>query len=334
MCKVHEKTQVDYDAFEAEIRRLQQAIPAECPIPELIRYATAADRRRFDYADYWADNTVGIHDHLRKYIFGQCSSKSPRRVRGASSLTAPRLCGWSDDPDPDRGLLLFILSCWYNMQLPAEDVWTRHLVRHDGWIAGSRGRPSHRFDASVAPHQLRTTRVAEACRGGISSWFVRTINAIADRYGPRQGNLSRFVSQVCTDLYAAPPDLAKPLAAGRLPDGYSGPHHKRLWMLVMLLRRDNGAVRCLFTRALCQHHAPRLNGRQALDRWYDPSYFDPVECELPVDSRVVESWNRLCTRIDRPEWQRQTPSAIARQARILARGQGQSPSTFDALLYF
>ena len=70
---------------------------------------------------------------------------------------------------------------------------------------------------------------------------------------------------MCTDLYAAPPALAKPLAAGLLPDGYGGPHHKRLWMLVMLLRRDNSAVRCLFIRALSQHRSRRLNGRKALE---------------------------------------------------------------------
>jgi hypothetical protein len=185
----------------------------------------------------------------------------------------------------------------------------------------------------VAPHQFRTKRVADTYQDGISQWFVQTINAIANRYGRRPGNLSRFVGTMCTDLYAAPPALAKPLAAGRLPDGYGGPHHKRLWRLVMLLRRDHGAVRCLFTRALAQHQSPGLNGCKALERWYDPSYFNPLECELPVDSRVAGSWNRMCARLRRPGLQRTKSSGIARQARLLARGHGQSPSIFDALLY-
>jgi hypothetical protein len=321
MCKICEKTQADYDAFEAKIRRLRKKIPEGCPVPELICYAVTADRRRFDHEDYWADNTAGVHDHLRRYIFGQCRSQPPHRTQGTFA------------PDPDRGLLLFILSCWYNLQLPADDVWTTHLVKHAQWIAGSRGRPRHYLDALVKPHQIRTKRVADASWGGISRWFVETINAIADEYGRQPGNLSRFVSRMCTDLYAAPPALAKPLAAGLLPDGYGGPHHKRLWMLVMLLRRDNSAVRCLFIRALSQHRSRRLNGRKALERWYDPSYFDPMECELPVDSRVADSWDWMCTRIDRPELKRTTPSSIARQARLLARRQGQSPSIFDALLY-
>jgi hypothetical protein len=321
MCKICEKTQVDYDAFEAKISRLRKKIPAGCPVPELIRYAVTADDCRFDHEDYWADNTAGVHDHLREYIFGQGCGQPPRG--------APKTCG----PDPDRGLLLFILSCWYNLQLPADAVWTTHLVRHAQWIDGSHDRPRHYYDTLVAPHQVRTKRVADTYRDGISQWFVQTINAIANRYGRRPDNLSRFVSTMCTDLYKAPPALAKPLAAGRLPDGYGGPHHKRLWMLVMLLRRDNGAVRCLFTRALSRHQSPGLNGRQALERWYDASYFDPVECELPVDSRVADSWDWMCTRIRRPDLKRTTPSGIARQARLLARGHGQSPSVFDALLY-
>ena len=335
MCKIYEKTQADYNAFEAKISRLRKRIPAGCPIPALIRYAIKADRCRFDHADYWADNTAGVHDCMRKYIFGQCRGPSPRKTRGTSSLAKPasRRCAESSSPDPDRGLLLFILSCWYNLQLPADDVWTTHLAKHAKWIAGSSGRPRHYRDALVKPHQIRTKRVAEACRGGISQWFVETINAIAEQHGRRPGNLSRFVAKVGTDLYAAPPDLVNPLAAGCLPDGYNGPHHKRLWMLIMLLTRDRSAVRCLFTSALSQHRSPRLNGRKALERWYDPSYFDPVECELPVDSRVADAWNRMCARINRPDLKRTTPSGIARQARMLARRHGQSPSIFDTLLY-
>jgi hypothetical protein len=321
MCKVHEKTQTDYEAFEAKINRLRKGIPTGCPVPELIRYAVTADRCRFDHADYWADNTAGVHDHLQEYIFGQYHGRPPRGAR--------KTCG----PDADRGLLLLILSCWYNLRLPADDVWTTHLVRHAEWIDGSRGRPRHYYDTLVKPHQIRTKRVADARRGGISQWFVETINGIAEQHGRQEGNLSRFVGRVCTDLYKAPPALAKPLAAGRLPDGYRGPHHKRLWMLVMLLRRDNSAVRCLFTRALSRHQWSGLDGRKALERWYDASYFDPVECELPVDSRVTHFWNWMCTRIRRLDLKRTTPSGIARQARLLARGHGRSPSIFDALLY-
>src|SRR5919204_2165475 len=136
MCKVREKTQADYDAFEAEIKRRRTAVPAGCPTPALIRYAVEADRRRSDHEDYWADNTTGVYDHVRTYIFGHDSGRSPRRARGTSSRAA--LASRPGGGQPVR----------------AVDAW--HLDRH---VWRQREDPDHR--RHVFPHQLSRRRELE-----------------------------------------------------------------------------------------------------------------------------------------------------------------------------
>ena len=79
--------------------------------------------------------------------------------------------------------------------------------------------------------------------------------------------------------------------------------------------------------ASAQHRGIRPDARMA-------RLLTHPEGERPVGSSLAASWNRVCTRIGRPDWRQSTPSAIARQARTGARGQGQSPSTFDALPSF
>ena len=116
------------------------------------------------------------------------------------------------------------------------------------------------------------------------------------------------------------------MANGTLPDDFTGEHYKRLWMLIMYLRRDKGVVRCLLRRAL--DRVP--NGMQAFDSWIDEGYFDPNECELPVDTRVLSGWKKFGL-FDPPA---QKVKEVAEQARKLAREKGVAPASFDAILFF
>ena len=98
---------------------------------------------------------------------------------------------------------------------------------------------------------------------------------------------------------------------------------------MMFLRRDNSVIRCLFERALT--HEP--NGMKAVEYWYDPAYFSPIECELPVDRRVLSNWNQVTARFEKSKTLLNR-AKIANKARSLAQKQGISPSVFDAILFY
>jgi hypothetical protein len=113
---------------------------------------------------------------------------------------------------------------------------------------------------------------------------------------------------------------------GILPADYIGQHYKRLWMLVMYLRRDLHVVKCLVKRAL--ETAPY--GKEASELWYNDSCFTPQECELPVDGRVLSAWCKFSFLAAEPPM----VERIALEARQLARSAGVAPCSFDAILFF
>jgi hypothetical protein len=76
------------------------------------------------------------------------------------------------------------------------------------------------------------------------------------------------------------------------------------------------------------------NGQQAIQYWYNPAYFDPTKCELPVDSNVFVNWNNLFKKMRIKNYLARNRSQVAQLARTVAQQFGISPSVFDSLLFF
>jgi hypothetical protein len=231
------------------------------------------------------------------------------------------------NPDPDEGLLLFTLSCWLDMQAPFITVWTTYLRQAKNWIDGKGSVPRGKYPATT-PHLLLTRKTIQT-QESISQWFVQKITGIAEKHGRASGNLYRLAGEVCNDLYSKS-GVVDSLRNGVLPNSFSGGDHKRFWMYMMFLRRDSSVVKCLFTRALSKFD----NGQRAVEYWYDPEYFNPIECELPVDRRVSANWNGTFEKLKMLDFQTENTSNVAKKARSFARENGFSPSVLDAILFY
>ena len=236
------------------------------------------------------------------------------------------------NPDTDKGLLLFVLGCWLDLQKPYTQVWTSLLLQTDKWLDNHAWQdvetelPRGSFQ-QTKPHLLKTIRTLRMYQKSFAAWFTKTVLSIVVENGAQRGNLYRFVSKVCEDLYSATSKpFQKAIGSGWLSDSYQDEHYKRLWMFVMFLRRDTFAIRCLLKRSL--ESLPQ--GQEAFHYWIDDTYFDPTECELPVDSRVLAHWNNLGFAVSPQTDNRR----VAMEARKLARAHSVSPASFDAILFF
>ena len=231
------------------------------------------------------------------------------------------------NPNPDKGLLLFTLSCWLDMQAPYTTVWTTYLRQAKDWISGNGKIPRGNY-APIAPHLHLTMQTVQEY-GSLRGWMIKTMNNIVQNHGQSSGNLYRFAGEMCNDLYSKP-EVVAALRSGHLPTDFSGGDHKRFWMFIMFLRRDNSVIRCLFTKALNEFP----DGQEAIRYWYDPKYFNPFECELPVDRRVFDSWNEVFRQMKMQNFLSKNTRQVARKAREIARQYKISPSVFDAILFF
>jgi hypothetical protein len=259
------------------------------------------DYTRFTRGDEWGE--PHISEYVLQYIFA--------------------------NPNPDKGLLLFILCCWLDMQARYTIVWSTYLRQAHNWINSGGFIPRHSF-SPIAPHLHLTVQTFKKY-GSITQWFIQTIVNIAQNHGKDSGNLYRFVGEVCSALF----DLRKPrlidlLKKGQLPANLSGGDQKRLWMFIMFLRRDNSVVKCLFKRALSRFPG----GQRAIQYWYNPAYFDPTKCELPVDSNVFGNWNNLFKKMGMENYLARNRTQVACLARTIAQQFSISPSVFDSLLFF
>jgi len=303
MCYLCEGRHQDYEAYLSTVTQLRVRVTDE---ESFLASAAEADSLRFQGSPEWSEPPIAASVRDRIFL----------------------------NPDPDEGLLLFILAAWLDLQAPYTRVWTQMLEQAQDWLHDRAWNdPTARLPRGsfppTRPHLLKTvdTLAAPQYSRRISSWFASTITDIAQHQSIRRGNLYRFVGAVCRDLYEAK-DKAFPsrMRQAALPTDYAGTHYKRLWMLVMFLRKDAHVVRCLIKRAL----ATAERGAEAIEYWDDESYFDPMECELPVDTRVKAAWESLpfLTPGDR------SIEAIACEARTLARKASVAPASFDALLFF
>jgi hypothetical protein len=303
MCYFCSGERPDYEEYLASVKTLRAGVVDE---GSFLAAAREADRLRFGSSAEWVEPPI------------------ERQVEASIFRNA----------NADEGLLLFILSAWLDLQASYIYVWNELLVRTQTWLARSAWPdpetvvPRGKF-AATRPHMLKTiTSLGRPDYGrSIAAWLTSSILAIARRNGPRKGNLYRFVSRICADLYEARDGLfTDSLKQGELPDDYVGTHYKRLWMLVMFLRRDEVAVRCLLHRAL----GGSEEGKEALRYWENDLYFDPLESELPVDIRVKRGWESLPFTASSYS----AVEAVSREARMLARGAKVPPSSFDAILFF
>lgn len=246
---------------------------------------------------------------------------------------------------PERGLALFLMACWLDRQKPYESVWSRGLESLDAWLgphetsedAWSRGLKY--LDAWLAmeglgdppglpedKEHIRYTvqRGMRGHSGGIPGWFRSVIRHLAGRRDPNiekrntYGFLGHLMGMFLDLGENAVMDVLRLCEGGIVLIPY-----RRAWTALMSLRRDRSLVRCLLTRAL--HALP--DGQEVLRLWYDDDMFPPTQCQLPVDGRVKEGFQRLFPGSARNE------AELMRRAKEFADREHISPSSFDVLFF-
>ena len=226
------------------------------------------------------------------------------------------------NPDPNKGLLLYILCNLMDYQMFTERVWSDLLVQANAWIGGCQKAPPRRGMPLLEDHLRQTVNTAIRS-GSISNWFANKIVSIASKNPTGQGNIYRIAGSIFLELLN-PPKTKKDRQGKLLMSGQCAllGDWKRLWIIMRGLRRDNSLIRCLFERAL----SSAGNGQKAIQYWYDENYFDPRECELPVDSWVKKNWIGIMksnSNLRRKD--------VAKDAKHLASRHNVSPSIFDVL---
>ena len=304
MCRICTSNAPSQTSFENFRKKASDTIGNLNSLSELLGKARIVDQLRFDTGDEWGEPSI-------------CQS--------VSNLI---FC----NPDPDEGLLLFMSGCWLDMLASYTVVWSQYLEQAKNWMDGKGPVPRGGFRHTTS--HLLLTRGSLEKYGNVGLWFVRNINEIAETYGKAKGNIYRFAGELCSDFYSKP-EVVDYLRNGALPNLFSGGDHKRFWMFLMFLRRDNSVVKCLFERALQKFEG----GQEALQYWYNNEYFNPIECELPVDTWVLNNWNGIFGKLKLPNFQTKGTSQadraiVASRARNLAAKNGISPSTLDAIMFY
>jgi hypothetical protein len=226
--------------------------------------------------------------------------------------------------DPVPALTLFVLACWYDARELYTLVWSRRLEGLAAWVARA-DRSEANLPKALSGDWTRAIawKTWSRCRdGGFGRYFAETVNAIAANHPNGIRNTWRFVARLAEDL--TKPGQTTRDALRNLQAGIYRPVlYKRAWMLTMILRRDQGIVRCLLERALTSE--PR--GTDALRAWYDDSLFPSLESELPVDQRILTIGAELF-RTSSP-----TMETIMTRAHEWGQHHGLAPSTLDSLFF-
>lgn len=262
---------------------------------DFINESVKLDKFRFETSYEWYEPKT--YEYVRKYII--------------------------ENPNPDKGLLLFFLCCWLDMQMNYKIVWSTFLEEAAGWIEDpvESKRPRGSF-IHTAPNIEKTLSVVVRDKS-ISDWFIKTVNRIIKENGKRKGNLYGFVGHIMTELLTPSESLKTKiywLTSGSV--ALIG-NWKRVWMLLMFLRRDKNIVKKLLTRAL----EDKKHGKKAIDYWYDQYYFNENESELPVDKRIKDWWPRLWGKGELSE------KSVGYKAHEIAKRYKIPPSTFDAIFF-
>ena len=229
----------------------------------------------------------------------------------------------------DRALTLFTMTCWLDLQSKYTTVWTTYLEQLNRWLDNLGRMPRENYKQSSV-HLLKTSNLIKD--DSVSSWYISSILSIVNENGKSEGNIYRFVYYVMRDLYCSTTyetqkgliDMEDGIRNSRI----NGGRHKRLWMLIMFLRRDKCKIKKFFEDAL---KTKGKIGKKALQYWYDDEYFNEIECELPVDSRIKESWLNLP--ILKNYTMGESEEKIADSAYNLAKEYDVSPSIFDYMFF-
>ena len=228
-----------------------------------------------------------------------------------------------ENKNPSKGLLLFTLCCWMDMQMNYKIVWSRLLEQADRWVDNSEfcAIPRGSFPATT-PNICKTLEVSQS-NGNIAKWFSEKILYIVKENGKSNGNLFRFLGFVMEDLLEPSHTLRGTI--NTLKSGNCGllGNWKRVWMFLMFIRRDQNIIKNLFSNALESVD----NGKEALKYWYDNNYFSEKESELPIDVRVQSVWPKMFNEpnLDTKE--------IGMRAHNLALKYNIAPSAFDAIFF-
>lgn len=226
-----------------------------------------------------------------------------------------------ENPDPQKGLLLYLLCNFLDAQIRTERVWNQLLNEADEWLSGIRKEPPRHNFENVRPH-LYQIRTAAQRSGSAAGWFADSIVNIVSESPNGSGNLYRATGRFFQEmLKPADRKLNKSqfILLSRGECSLLG-RWKRLWVTMRSLRRDNSIVKCLFERALKTH----VNGPQALNDWFSEFSFSSTECQLPVDVRVKKGWNEIMN-------SNLNLKGVASQAQEVAVRNNVSPSIFDVL---
>lgn len=228
-----------------------------------------------------------------------------------------------ENPNPDKGLLLFFICCWLDMQSRYKIVWSNYLRKAVDWIEDPERfeRPRGEF-RHTATNIDKTLSVAKK-NNYISKWFINTILKIVKENGNEKGNLYRFIGHVMIDLLEPSKSLDNKIYW--LTKGYSEliGEWKRVWMFLMFLRRDKTIIKNLLTKAVSN----KKDGTTALEYWYDSEYFSENESEIPVDVRVKEAWPRLWG------FREQNEKTVGNSIHKIANDYKIPPSTFDIIFF-
>lgn len=289
-----------------------------------LRDAASALRLRIASGGLKADSpdfVREITDLDRMRFAGPATAASPE---WGQSQTAGATRRYIFTAEPSHALTLFVLTCWYDAQDQYVTVWSRRLALLSEWVAASdrtlASLPSAPFGAWSRSIAWKTWQVCAV--GGFAGWFAKTINDISDSSDGGAGSTWRLVGRLAREL--TEPGQTTRGAFSRLERGvYATAMIKRVWMLTMFLRRDQGIIRCLVERSLS--HLPR--GWEAIGRWYDDGVFSQTECELPVDQRMLV----IGQEIFGPSYTKEQD--IARAAHEWGERHGLSPSVLDVLFF-
>jgi len=299
MCRICEGNPFSLKTFNEFKSKARESANNFDSLTTFLSHAKAVDKLRFDSGNEWGEPKIS--QSVTNLIFA--------------------------NPGADEGLLLFTLGCWLDMQAKYTVVWNSYLKQAKKWLQGNEPLPRAKFELTAKHLLLTKSSITKI--GSLSLWFTLKINQIAKENGEAKGNIYRLAGAMCHDLYSKP-EAVDYLRKGMLPKQFSGGDHKRFWMFLMFLRRDNSVVKCLFSRALSKIEG----GNKAVQYWYNDKYFDPLECELPVDTWVLKNWNKMSKKLNHASFKTNYTAQVAARARELALKANMSPSMLDAMLFY
>jgi hypothetical protein len=230
-------------------------------LDDFIKEVQELDKFRFNTSYEWQEPVT--YDYTKKYIF--------------------------ENPDPDKGLLLFFLCCWLDLQMDYRTVWSKYLEQAKNWVDDPENTAIPRGSYPTTERNLVKTLNVANKSGNISNWLKNKLLEIVKENHNGDGNLYRLAGNIMSDLLEPSKELRSTIDS--LKYGYVEllGNWKRLWMLVMFLRRDKNIIKNLLIRAFKN----KKDGLEALNYWYKKDYFNENESELPVDIRIRERWPKL-----------------------------------------